>query len=82
MKFTLNEKVLRRKTLKQQRKILIGGRRIVIICSNIQLSVGWPWLKLAKTGRVAPNDCFLYNICSEKQKLSRISYSLRKAKNF
>ena len=82
MKFTLNEKVLRRKTLKQQRKILIGGRRIVIICSNIQLSVGWPSLKLAKTGRGAPNDCFLYNICSEKQKLSRISYSLRKAKNF
>ena len=26
----------------------------------------------------APNDCFLWNICSEKQKLPRISYSLRK----
>ena len=30
----------------------------------------------------APNDCFLWNICSEKQKLPRIFYSLRKAKNF
>ena len=30
----------------------------------------------------APNDYFLWNICSEKQKLIRIFYSLRKAKNF
>ena len=30
----------------------------------------------------ASNDCFLWNICSEKQKLPRIFYSLRKAKNF
>ena len=29
----------------------------------------------------ASNDCFLWNICSEKQKLPRIFYSLRKAKN-
>ena len=29
----------------------------------------------------APNDCFLWNISSEKQKLPRIFYSLRKAKN-
>ena len=30
----------------------------------------------------APNDGFLWNICSEKQNLPRIFYSLRKAKNF
>ena len=30
----------------------------------------------------APNDCFLWNICSERQKLPRIFYSLRKAENF
>ena len=30
----------------------------------------------------APNDCFLLNICSEKQILRRIFYHLRKAKNF
>ena len=30
----------------------------------------------------APNDCFLLNICSERQKLPRIFYSSRKAKNF
>ena len=30
----------------------------------------------------APEDHFLYYICSEKQKLPRIFYSLRKAKNF
>ena len=30
----------------------------------------------------APNDCCLWNICSEKQKLPRIFYSLRKAENF
>ena len=30
----------------------------------------------------APEDHFLYYICSEKQKLRRIFYSLRKAKNF
>ena len=29
----------------------------------------------------APNDCFLWNICSERQKLPRIFYSLRKAEN-
>ena len=30
----------------------------------------------------APNDCFLWNICSEKQILPRIFYHLRTAKNF
>ena len=30
----------------------------------------------------APKDCFLCNICSEKQKLPRIFYSLSKAENF
>ena len=30
---------------------------------------------------VAPNDCFLLNICSEKQILPRIFYSLRTVKN-
>ena len=30
----------------------------------------------------APNDCFLTNMCSDKQNLLRIFYSLRKAKNF
>ena len=30
----------------------------------------------------APNDCFLYNICSEKQILPRIFYYLRTAENF
>ena len=29
----------------------------------------------------APKDCFLWNICPEKQNFSRIFYSLRKAKN-
>ena len=29
----------------------------------------------------APNDCFLWNICAEKQKLPRMFYSLWKAKN-
>ena len=29
----------------------------------------------------APNDCFLWNICSEKKKLPKIFYRLRKAKN-
>ena len=35
---------------------------------------------LFETG--APNDCFLSDICSEKQKLPRFFYSLRKAKKF
>ena len=30
----------------------------------------------------APEDCFLWNICSEKQKLPRVFYSLRTAKKF
>ena len=30
----------------------------------------------------APNDRFLYTTCSENQKLPRIFYTLRKAKNF
>ena len=30
---------------------------------------------------MAPNDCFLLNICSEKQILPRIFYSLRTVKN-
>ena len=30
----------------------------------------------------APNNCFLYNICSEKQILPRIFYYLTTAKNF
>ena len=30
----------------------------------------------------APNDCFLYNICSEKQTLPEIFYYLRTATNF
>ena len=30
----------------------------------------------------ATNDCFLYNICSEKQILPRIFFCLRTAKNF
>ena len=30
----------------------------------------------------APNDCFLYNICSEKQKLPEIFYYLGTATNF
>ena len=36
------------------------------------------------TGKDAgtPNDCFLLNICSEKQILPRISYNLKTAKNF
>ena len=37
------------------------------------------WIGLVTSG--APNDSFLYNICLEKQKLPRIFYSLRKAKN-
>ena len=35
---------------------------------------------LFETG--APNDCFLSDICSEKQRLPRFFYSLRKAKKF
>ena len=30
----------------------------------------------------APYDCFPLNICSEKQKVARSFYGLRKAKNF
>ena len=30
----------------------------------------------------APNDCFLENICSERQMLPRIFYYLRTAKKF
>ena len=36
---------------------------------------------LVAEGSGAPNDCFLRNICSEKQILPRIFYCLRKAKN-
>ena len=31
---------------------------------------------------IALNDCFLYNICSEKQLLPRIFYRLNMANNF
>ena len=38
------------------------------------------YFKVSMTG--ALNDCFLYNICSEKQILPRIFYCLNTAKNF
>ena len=40
------------------------------------------WLRWTPLGPGALNDSFLQNICSEKQKLPRIFYALRKAKNF
>ena len=44
---------------------------------RLRLSIG-----VHKEQGGAPNDCFLQNICSEKQILPRILYYLRTAKHF
>ena len=54
------------------------GANILQLTQDLRVTVG-PQRKEV-TG--APNNCFLLNICSEKQKLHRIFYSLRKTKNF
>ena len=48
--------------------------------SGIVLWLGAKRLHVPQSG--APKDCFLKNICSDKQKLPRVFYSWRKAKNF
>lgn len=53
------------------------GANILQLTQDLRVTAG-PQRKEV-TG--APNNCFLLNICSEKQKLHRIFYSLRKTKN-
>ena len=50
--------------------------------SFIKFGVGFWNSELVFIQEHPGNDCFLWHICSEMQKLPRIFYSLRKAENF
>ena len=52
------------------------GSKLRYICYKISHLV-----TLVLSNSVAPNDCFLLNICSEKQILPRLFYSLRAVKH-
>ena len=54
------------------------GANILQLTQDLHVTAG----SQRKEATGTPNNCFLLNICLEKQKLCRIFYSLRKAKNF
>ena len=54
------------------------GANILQLIQDLHVTAG----SQRKEATGTPNNCFLLNICLEKQKLCRIFYSLRKAKNF